>query len=206
MNGIGAHEVIVETPEHTQALLRSVGGGHRRRARRLSRPHDRPDARQPLQVRHDLQEPRRRGRRVARAPHSQLIALPVVPTRRLRGDEGRARALRAQGALRLLRHRAAGAQGARARWSTRTPASWSCEPYAPKFPFETWILPRAPSRTLRELAERGFALLANALQGGASQAERGARRPAVQLHPAHHAVRRARPGALPLAHRDHADA
>ena len=65
MNGIGAHEVIVETPEHikrfsdlSEADIAGVLGAYRHRMHRSV-------ARRALEVRHDLQEPRhaRRARR-----------------------------------------------------------------------------------------------------------------------------------------------
>ena len=80
-----------------------------------------------------------------------------------------------------------------------------CQPYAPKFPFETWILPRTHRARFETSSNEDFALLSNALKSRDLEAECGARRPAVQLHPAYDAVRRGRSRALSLAHRAHAE-
>ena len=106
MNGIGAHEVVIETPgprrssfadlpvEHIAQVLRAY-------RERIARPASGP----PLPLRADLQEPRRAGRRDARAhahPAHRHADHPADPA----GGAGRrAPLLRAQGALRVLRHR-----------------------------------------------------------------------------------------------------
>src|SRR5690606_19365817 len=73
------------------------------RARRLSRSSRRPAQRPANPLGHDLQEPRRSGRRHA-APRAQPAPRPAAGPPRGEGSVGRgAGALRAQGALRLLR-------------------------------------------------------------------------------------------------------
>ena len=79
MNGVGAHEVIIETPRPRRVAGHAAGGRDRARAVGVSRARARPEAGQALPLHPDLQEPRRRGRRVAGSPALQLIALPVVP-------------------------------------------------------------------------------------------------------------------------------
>ena len=130
----------------------------------------------------------------------------MVPQDRRRGDEGRARLLSRQGALRLLRHRAPGARSERARLVYENADFVVIEPYAPKFPFETWILPRRHARRFEDCAARRVRRPGRCAAGRAAQAARRARRPALQLHPAHRAVRRGATRTLPLAHRDHAEA
>ena len=68
MNGIGAHEVIIETPEHARTLATLPETRGRGRAVGVSRPHARPEERQALPLHPDFQESRRGGRSVARAP------------------------------------------------------------------------------------------------------------------------------------------
>jgi len=77
MNGIGAHEVVIETPQHqtTLAQLRKID---RRRVVGLPRPDAGPEKRQTLPLRADFQESWGRRGRFGGAPHSQLIALPIV--------------------------------------------------------------------------------------------------------------------------------
>ena len=141
MNGIGAHEVIIETPEHNASLatlpekrIEDVLWAFRDRILDLQEG-------QPLQVHPDLQEPRRGGRRHARAP-------PLAADRA---------AHRAQAVLEEL-------EGAKQyfiykercvfcdiiRQELESGVRVVCEnddfvtlaPYAPRFPFETWIMPK----------------------------------------------------------------
>jgi UDPglucose--hexose-1-phosphate uridylyltransferase len=44
------------------------------------------------------------------------------------------------------------------------PGFVTVEPYAPKFPFETWVLPRAHRSRFEQSSDADFALLANALK------------------------------------------
>jgi UDPglucose--hexose-1-phosphate uridylyltransferase len=44
-----------------------------------------------------------------------------------------------------------------------------CEPYAPKFPFETWILPRVHRARFEHTSNEDFSLLANALKVAATK-------------------------------------
>ena len=109
MNGVGAHEVVIESAGPRPGPGRPAGRAHRAGADRLPRARARPASRPALALRADLQEPRRPGR----APRSstrtrQLIATPIIPKQHAGGAGGRAALLRAQGALRVLRHRAAG--------------------------------------------------------------------------------------------------
>ena len=111
MNGVGAHEVVIETPEHsrdlselTDAEVTEVLFAFKARVLDLQ---ERPA----LPLHPALQEPRLGGRGHARA-HPQ-------PAHRAAGDAApggrrdrrRAAPPRAPGALHLLRHRRAGAQG-----------------------------------------------------------------------------------------------
>ena len=115
MNGVGAHEVIIETPEHDQSLatlpvvaIERVLWAFRERVL---------DLKQDTRFRSILIF---KNHGVAAGaslehPHSQLIALPIVP-RNVRDEvDGARRTFRAEGALRVLRHRPAGAGLADAR-------------------------------------------------------------------------------------------
>ncbi len=118
MNGIGAHEVIIETPDHAATLadlperqIEEVLGAFKDRVNDLKRDR---------RFRYIIlfQEPRRGGRRLARAPHSQLIALPVIPKRAKEETGRRPRILRAEGALHFLRHHPPGKRLRRVRLVT----------------------------------------------------------------------------------------
>ena len=142
MNGIGAHEVIIERPEHDKTL----GGMSEKLIEEvLWAFRDRVN---------DLKKDRRfryiilfknHGEAAGASlehPHSQLIALPVIPKRVKEEVDGAQALLRSQRALHLLRHHPPGDGGRRRGWSARPTASRVLAPYAPRFPFETWILPK----------------------------------------------------------------
>ena len=124
MNGIGAHEVIIETPDHDKTLA-SMSEAEIERV--LSAFRERVlDLKQDRRFRYILMFKNHgaAGRRHARA--SALAADRAADRARLRarGDRGRAAALRGEGALRLLRHRPSGAGDRDAGSFSRTP-TWS---------------------------------------------------------------------------------
>ena len=115
MNGIGAHEVIIETPEHDESLATMPAMAIERvlwafRERVLDLKQDTP-----LPLHPGLQEPRRRGRCVARPPALAADRAADRAAHGARRGRRRAAALSAEGALRLLRHHPAGAGRADAR-------------------------------------------------------------------------------------------
>ena len=162
MNGIGAHEVIIESPRHQDTLatmgesaVEQVLGAFRDRV-------------------HDLKRDRRfryiivfknHGKAAGSSiehSHSQLIALPIVP-REVRDEM----------------------DGARAHYSTKERCVFcdiisqdsrdgrrliaenadmvAMAPYAPRFPFETWILPKRHQAQFEDAPRHEYASLARLL-------------------------------------------
>ena len=78
-------------------------------------------------------------------------------------------------------------------------------PFASRFPFETWIVPKAHSSHYENIPKPGVDDLAHA-ETGPHQAGASARQPGLQLHHSHRALRPPRVAALSLAHRDHSAA
>ena len=115
MNGIGAHEVIIETPDHDKTF---ASMSELEIERVLSAFRERVlDLKQDRRLRYILvfkNQGATAGATLEHA-HSQLIALPVVPDFVREGDRGRAAPLRGEGAVRLLRHRPSGDDGRRPR-------------------------------------------------------------------------------------------
>ncbi len=72
MDGIGAHEVIIESPAHHKSMATLGPGQHPRSHLGLSRSARRPEERLPAGARHALQERRRRRRGQPRA-HAQPV-------------------------------------------------------------------------------------------------------------------------------------
>jgi UDPglucose--hexose-1-phosphate uridylyltransferase len=141
MNGIGAHEVIVETPEHEKAMkdlsdaeLTEVLFAFKARI---------IDLRNDLRFRYVLlfkNQGRLAGATLDHA-HSQLIALPIVP---------RQVAEEVEGAKRHFEHKercifcdiVAQERKDRVRLVFENDEFVVFAPYAPRSPFETWIVPR----------------------------------------------------------------
>ena len=111
MNGIGAHEVIIETPDHAPRWRTCLETQVVRGARGVAPAHGRPPEGHALRVRQRLQEPRGGRRRVAGAP-----ALPAHRDAH-RAHDGRAGARRGaaslphEEALHLVRRDPAGDAG-----------------------------------------------------------------------------------------------
>jgi UDPglucose--hexose-1-phosphate uridylyltransferase len=151
MNGIGAHEVVVETPLHAETLAtlttQAVGNV-------LLAYRDRIiDLRRDLRLRYVMVF---KNHGVAAGAslehsHSQIIALPIVPRRVTEEVEGAK-------AYFSYKDRCAYCDIIRQELHQKTrivsenQAFLSIAPYASRFPFETWILPKThfPSFELME--------------------------------------------------------
>ncbi len=166
MNGIGAHEVIIETPEHAETMARY---SEKRIEDILWAFRDRML---------DLEKDRRfryilifknHGEAAGASlehPHCQLIALPIVPKRVQEEVSGSKQYF-------SLKERCIYCDliqqemDSKVRIVAQNDAFVTLEPYAPRFPFETWILPlshesafeHAPSHLYEELAKAMKSLL-----------------------------------------------
>lgn len=141
MNGIGAHEVIIETPDHAATLadlperqIEEVLGAAKDRVNDLKR--DRRFRYIILFKNH--------GEAAGASlehPHSQLIALPVIP-KRAKEENDAAREFYEQKERCIFCDIIRQESVSGARLVTETERFAVIEPYAPRFPFETWILPQ----------------------------------------------------------------
>ena len=144
MTGVGAHEVIIESPDHTMTLaqmtdrfVEDVLWAFRERILDLKKDH---------RLRYILlfKNHGEAAGATLEHTHSQLIALPVIP-KRVKEELDGARLYHdfkercvycdiikqeSQAALRLV---------------TETDRFVVIEPYAARFPFETWIVPKRHS-------------------------------------------------------------
>jgi UDPglucose--hexose-1-phosphate uridylyltransferase len=141
MNGIGAHEVIIETPEHGRQMkdlsnpeLTEVLFAFK--ARIL-------DLRNDLRFRYILLF-KNHGHLAGASldhPHSQLIALPVVPRQVIEEIEGAKRHYELK--ERCIFCDVVGQERRdRTRLIFENDDFVAFAPYAPRSPFETWIMPR----------------------------------------------------------------
>ncbi len=141
MNGIGAHEVVIETPQHSETLstlplrgVEKVLWAYRERI---------VDLRRDQRLRHVLVFKNYGSAAGASLEHShsQIIALPIVPTRVREEIEGsknyflyKDRCVYCDIIRQELRQRR--------RVIAENSGFVSIAPFASRFPFETWILPK----------------------------------------------------------------
>ena len=163
MNGVGAHEVIIETNEHNATLATLP-------------PKKIEDVLWTFRDRIlDLKKDRRlkyilifknHGEAAGASlehPHSQLIALPVVPIYVAEEIEGAKQYY-------IYKERCVFCDIARQEmeYGTRVVAEnddfLTIAPYAPRFPFETWILPKQHESAFENSSSRMFQNLAKAIR------------------------------------------
>jgi len=141
MNGIGAHEVIIETPEHKalfadlpEKQIEDVLWAFRNRALDLRQDH---------RLRYAVMF-KNHGEAAGASlehTHSQLIALPVIP-KRVREELDGAKSYYDFKERCIFCDIVQQEQRAAVRLVTETDHFTVLCPYAARFPFETWILPK----------------------------------------------------------------
>jgi UDPglucose--hexose-1-phosphate uridylyltransferase len=162
MNGIGAHEVIIETPRHDETLatmsdaaIEQVLWSFRERVQ---------DLKQDRRFRYIIIFKNYGAAAGASLDHShsQLIALPIVP-REVRDEVSGARQHFASKErcvfCDIIRQDAADGRRLIAENADMT----ALAPYAPRFPFETWILPKRHQSLFEEAPRHEYASLARLL-------------------------------------------
>ena len=163
MNGIGAHEVIIESPDHMSTLatlpqkpveemlwacrdrILDLKNDRRFRYILLFKNHGEPAG---ASIEHT---------------HSQLIALPIVPTRVREEIESSKRYYNEKERCLfcdMIRQEAEIGE----RLIFGNDYFVALAPYAPRFPFETWILPRRHSSAFENMPTPYYASLAYVLR------------------------------------------
>jgi len=163
MSGIGAHEVIIETPDHQKTLA-------------MLSPRQIEDVLWAYRDRIlDLKKDRRfkyimifknHGEAAGASlehTHSQLIALPVVPKRVREETDGahdyfnfKERCIFCD----IIRQESESG----IRVIADTPAFMALAPFAPRFPFEIWIMPRVHQSAFEDSQKQEFEQLAVVLK------------------------------------------
>ena len=166
MNGVGAHEVVIETPDHTQDLadlsvehLQLVLEAYRQRAVDLHR--DRRFRYVLIFKNHGAQ-----AGATLEHPHTQLIATPIVPKLVQEELDGARRyfELKERCVFCDIVQQETDEMNGRRVVST-SERFVALEPFAPRFPFETWILPREHDASFQNVTDAGeFADLARILK------------------------------------------
>jgi len=159
MNGIGAHEIIIETPQHAVSLgempehqIEEVLWAFKDRVNDLKRDR---------RFRYIILF-RNYGEAAGATlehPHSQLIALPVIP-KRVKEEVDGAKLFYEMKERCIYCDIVQQETAAGIRLVTETDRFAVLAPYAPRFPFETWIMPKqhqshyedADAPTLKDMA------------------------------------------------------
>jgi UDPglucose--hexose-1-phosphate uridylyltransferase len=151
MNGVGAHEVVIETPEHhatlaslPEAAVADVFWAYRERLVDLKKD---PRFSYVLIFKNHGEA----AGASLEHPHSQLIATPILPIMLEEELEGSARYYRKKERCVwcdiVRQERRSGA-----RIILEGKGVVALAPFAPRFPFETWVLPTAHQSGFDELA------------------------------------------------------
>ncbi len=180
MNGIGAHEVVIETPQHMETLatmpvkrVEEVLWAFRDRILDLKR-----DSRFKY-----ILVFKNHGEAAGASlehPHSQLIALPILPKQVVEELEGAKRYFANKERCifcDIIRQESE----ARVRVAAENAEFVTLSPYAPRFPFETWILPKRHGSAFEESPSSAYENLALMLRTVLSKAAQVLDDPAYNL-------------------------
>ena len=163
MNGVGAHEVIIETPDHDKTL---AAMSEAEIERVLYAFRDRVvDLKQDRRFRYILVFKNHGAAAGATVEHthSQLIALPIVPDFVREEIEGARQHFTAKERCvfcDIIKQELTGGQ----RVILEAAEIVALAPYAPRFPFETWLLPRSHGARYEEASRQQYESLARMLK------------------------------------------
>jgi UDPglucose--hexose-1-phosphate uridylyltransferase len=163
MNGVGAHEVIIETPDHGKTLATMSEPEVERvlwafRERVLDLKQDRRFRYILIFKNHGAAA----GATIEHA-HSQLIALPIVPDFVREELDGARRHFSAKERCvfcDIIRQEVAAGR----RVIHENADMVALSPYAPRFPFETWLLPRSHGARFEEAPRQVYESLARMIK------------------------------------------
>jgi UDPglucose--hexose-1-phosphate uridylyltransferase len=180
MNGIGAHEVIIESPEHNQSLatlpLKSVEDV-------LWAFRDRVlDLKKDKRFRYILIFKNHGDAAGASLehPHSQLIALPIVPSY-VREEMDGAKAYYSQKERCIFCDVIRQEIQSSVRVIDDSADFLTVAPWAPRFPFETWILPKQHESAVENSPSGHYEGLARALKNVLGRLNSALESPAYNL-------------------------
>src|SRR6266568_571 len=164
VNGVGAHEVIVETPDHeavwsqlSDFQVQEIVTAYKHRYLDLIRDK---------RFKYILifkNHGEKAGASISH-PHSQLIATPIVPRRIMEEVSALQRFYEATGGSCLYCEIVATELEEEKRIVSENEKFVAISPYAARFPFETWILPKAHEMAFEDLADAERTPLARILK------------------------------------------
>ena len=163
MNGVGAHEVIIETPEHekdlvdiSQKQMEDIIWAYLNRSKDLKKD---PRFRYILIFKNQGEAA---GASLEHS-HSQLIATPIIPKRVIEEVEGASKYYGYKERCvfcDMIKQEISDNE----RVVIQNSSFVSFEPFAPRFPFETWLLPKKHNPSFEDMKEEDIPLLASILQ------------------------------------------
>jgi UDPglucose--hexose-1-phosphate uridylyltransferase len=180
MNGIGAHEVIIETPHHDRTFaamsepeIERVLWAYRERMLDLKRD---------IRLKYVLVFKNHGAAAGATLEHthSQLIALPIVPDFVREELEGAARHYAVKERCVFCDVVNQDVEDGR-RVVLENADVVALAPYAPRFPFETWLLPRRHGARFEEAPRHEYESLARALKAVLQRMDRVLEKPAYNF-------------------------
>jgi len=164
MNGVGAHEVLIETPEHCESIatlpdkqVQEIVNAYKDRYNDLSKDK---------RLKYILifkNHGKEAGASLAHA-HSQIIATPMVPRRIMEELEGARNYWYSTGGNCIFDDIIKKELEDKERIVVETDSFVALCPFAPRFPFETWILPKTHDPIFEDVAEEEKAKLAYILK------------------------------------------
>ncbi len=180
MNGIGAHEVVIETPDH-MATLSTMD--ERQVAEMLWAFRDRVlDLKRDKRLRYVMlfKNHGEAAGATLEHPHSQIIALPVVPKRVQEELDGARKYFEFKERCvycDILRQDLKDSD----RVILETDEFAAVAPFASRFPFETWLIPRRHESHFENIRESEVANLAWVLRNVLRKMDRVLEKPAFNL-------------------------
>ncbi|MGK0360842.1 MAG: UDPglucose--hexose-1-phosphate uridylyltransferase [Bradymonadia bacterium] len=180
MNGVGAHEVIIESPD-PDFTLQSLAPGHLVDVLRIYRDRMR-DLQKDTRFKFSLlfrNHGAAAGASIAHG-HSQLIALPIVPhtVQELLDGAKRYHAFRGRSVFDdIIRQEVSDGR----RLVMDTGDFVLMAPYASRQPFELWIVPRKQASRFESVDESDLAALAKVLRAALKKLDVGLGNPAYNL-------------------------
>ena len=180
MNGIGAHEVIIETPDHAKDLSTM---GEDEIVRMLVAYRERMlDLKRDIRLRYIIAFKNHGGAAGATLehPHSQLIALPVVPDI-VRDEIDGARKHYAEKERCIFCDIIHQELSAGHRLILEDGNVVALAPWASRLPFETWLLPRQHASRFEEAPHHEYESLARILKSVIARMNRALESPPFNL-------------------------
>ena len=164
MSGIGAHEVFIETPEHDKTIstlpfehIRDLMWTYRERIRDLEK-----DKR--FQYILIFRNSGQAAGASLRHPHSQLIATPTIPKRIMEELNGVRRYLDFKERC-VFCDMVDEERAFRKRVVCENESFISFTPFAARFPFESWIMPKQHEACFKCVTDEQLPLLTEVMQG-----------------------------------------